>query len=292
MGRPPRAGEHAAARPRIAGVLNVTPDSFSDGGRFLAPERAVEHGLALAAAGADWIDVGGESTRPGAERVPAAVQRERVVPVIEALRARLDLTLSIDTTLAEVAAAALDAGADVVNDVSAGREDPALVDLVAERGAGLVLMHMRGSPADMQRDPRYDDVLAEVRGFLAERLAACRAAGVAGERLWVDPGIGFGKTLEHNLALLRGLPSLAELGAPLFVGVSRKSFLRALRREAGLGEGEDPERLGGTLAAVLHCARAGAAVLRVHDVARTVEALAVQRALEGARATTQNPPPP
>jgi len=283
--------QRAPSRPLLAGVLNVTPDSFSDGGRFLAREAAIEHGLALAAAGADWIDVGGESTRPGAERVPAAVQRERVLPVIEGLRARLELPISIDTTLAAVAGPALDAGATVVNDVSAGREDPELVELVAARGAGLVLMHMRGTPADMQRDPRYDDVLGEVRAFLGERLAACRAAGVAAERLWVDPGIGFGKTLEHNLALLRGLAQLADLGAPLFVGVSRKSFLEAVRRAEGLGPGADAERLGGTLAALLFCARAGVAVLRVHDVARAAEALAVQRALEGARDTAQNRPP-
>ena len=283
--------QRAPSRPLLAGVLNVTPDSFSDGGRFLAREAAIEHGLALAAAGADWIDVGGESTRPGAERVPAAVQRERVLPVIEGLRARLELPISVDTTLAAVAGPALDAGATVVNDVSAGREDPELVELVAARGAGLVLMHMRGTPADMQRDPRYDDVLGEVRAFLGERLAACRAAGVAAERLWVDPGIGFGKTLEHNLALLRGLAQLADLGAPLFVGVSRKSFLEAVRRAEGLGPGADAERLGGTLAALLFCARAGVAVLRVHDVARAAEALAVQRALEGARDTAQNRPP-
>jgi len=283
--------QRAPSRPLLAGVLNVTPDSFSDGGRFLDREAAIEHGLALAAAGADWIDVGGESTRPGAERVPAAVQRERVLPVIEGLRARLELPISIDTTLAAVAGPALDAGATVVNDVSAGREDPELVELVAARGAGLVLMHMRGTPADMQRDPRYDDVLGEVRAFLGERLAACRAAGVAAERLWVDPGIGFGKTLEHNLALLRGLAQLADLGAPLFVGVSRKSFLEAVRRAEGLGPGADAERLGGTLAALLFCARAGVAVLRVHDVARAAEALAVQRALEGARDTAQNRPP-
>ena len=275
------AARAAVARPLLAGVLNVTPDSFSDGGRWLEPARAVEHGLALAAAGADWIDVGGESTRPGAVRVSAQVQRERVLPVIEGLRARLDLPISVDTTLASVAEPALRAGATIVNDVSAGREDPDLVPLVAEHGAGLVLMHMRGTPADMQRDPRYVDVLAEVRDFLAERLAACRVSGVDRERLWIDPGIGFGKTLEHNLVLLRGLGELRELDAPLLVGVSRKSFIEAVRSAEGLPPGTDRERLGGTLAAVLHCARCGAAVLRVHDVARAAEALALLRALEG-----------
>lgn len=273
-------------------MLNVTPDSFSDGGRFLERERAVEHGLALARDGADWIDVGGESTRPGAARVGAREQRERVLPVIEGLRARLDLPISIDTTQADVARAALDAGATVVNDVSAGREDPELLPLVAERGAGLVLMHMRGTPADMQRDPRYDDVLGEVRAFLAERLETCRAAGIARGRLWIDPGIGFGKTLEHNLTLLRGLERLGELGAPLFVGVSRKSFLAAVRAAQGLGPEHDVERLGGTLAAVLHCARKGAAVLRVHDVARAAEALALLRALEGPCDAGHNRPSP
>lgn len=269
-------------------MLNVTPDSFSDGGRYLQRAQAVEHGLALAAAGADWIDVGGESTRPGAARVSAAQQRERVLPVIEALRARLDLPISIDTTLSAVAAAALDAGATVVNDVSAGREDLELMPLAAERGAGLVLMHMRGTPADMQRDPRYADVLAEVRCFLAERLGLALAAGVPRTRLWIDPGIGFGKTLAHNLALLRGLGALRELDVPLFVGVSRKSFLEAARASQGLPPGADAERLGGTLAALLHCARAGADVLRVHDVARAAEALAVLRALEGARGEAHN----
>jgi dihydropteroate synthase len=286
------AARGTARRPLLAGVLNVTPDSFSDGGRFLEPERAVAHGLALAADGADWIDVGGESTRPGAARVGAREQRERVLPVIEGLRERLDLPISIDTTLADVARAALDAGATVVNDVSAGREDPELVPLVAERGAGLVLMHMRGTPADMQRDPRYEDVLAEVRDFLTGRLETCRAAGVDRQRLWIDPGIGFGKTLGHNLTLLRGLERLGELGAPLFVGVSRKSFLAAVRAEEGLGPGNDGERLGGTLAALLHCARKGAAVLRVHDVARAAEALALLRALEGPHGAGHNRPSP
>lgn len=269
-------------------MLNVTPDSFSDGGLYLDPERALQHGLALAAAGADWIDVGGESTRPGSARVGSREQCERVLPVIEGLRARLDLPISIDTTLSEVAARALDAGATVVNDVSAGLDDHELLPLVAERGAGLVLMHMRGTPADMQRDPRYQDVLTEVREFLAERLSACRAAGVAGDRLWVDPGIGFGKTPDHNLALLRGLDRLVDLGAPLFVGVSRKSFISAVRAAEGLGPERDVERLGGTLAAVLHCARAGAAVLRVHDVARAAEALALLRALEGTPGEAHN----
>jgi dihydropteroate synthase len=285
------AARSALARPLLAGVLNVTPDSFSDGGRWLDHARAVEHGLALAAAGADWIDVGGESTRPGAARVSADVQRERVLPVIEGLRARLDLPISIDTTLAAVADAALRAGATIVNDVSAGRDDPELVPLVAERGAGLVLMHMRGTPADMQREPRYADVLGEVRAFLAGKLADCRAAGIPGERLWIDPGIGFGKTLQHNLTLLRGLGALRELGAPILVGVSRKAFIEAVRAAQGLPPGNDPERLGGTLAAVLHCARSGAAVLRVHDVARAAEALALLRALEGPAPEAHNRPP-
>jgi dihydropteroate synthase len=286
------AARAARRRPLLAGVLNVTPDSFSDGGRFLERGRAVQHGLALARDGADWIDVGGESTRPGAARVDARGQCERVLPVIEGLRERLDLPISIDTTLAAVARAALDAGATIVNDVSAGRDDPELLPLVAERGAGLVLMHMRGTPADMQRDPRYHDVLAEVRGFLAERLATCRAAGVARERLWIDPGIGFGKTLEHNLVLLRGLERLGDLDAPLFVGVSRKSFLAGVRAAEGLAAQDDVERLGGTLAALLQCARKGAAVLRVHDVARAAEALALQRALEGPQDAGHNRPSP
>jgi len=235
--------------------------------------------IRLAAEGAEWIDIGGESTRPGAVAVPASEERRRVVPVVAALAARSSLTLSIDTTKAEVAEAALDAGATVVNDVSAGLADAAMLPLVARRGCGYVLMHMRGTPGDMQRDPRYDEVVADVVEFLRSRAAEALAAGVELPRLLVDPGIGFGKTLEHNLELLRRLQEVRSLGLPIFVGVSRKSFIARLNAAAGRG-GEAPQaRLGGSAAAVAACVRAGAEVLRVHDVAVMAEAARVAWAL-------------
>lgn len=258
-----------AGVPRIWGILNVTPDSFSDGGRWLEPQAAVEHGLRLVQEGADVLDVGGESTRPGAAPVDAAEERRRVVPVLAALvAAGVKVPLSVDTRKAEVARAALDAGATLVNDVSAGTHDAALLPLVAARGAGLVLMHMRGEPGTMQRAPTYDDVTAEVLASLAERRAAACAAGVPAARIWVDPGLGFGKTLEHNLALLRALERFTALG-PVLVGASRKSFLGALT-------GRLPsERLLGSLACVARAAQAGVAAVRVHDVAATRELLVV-----------------
>jgi dihydropteroate synthase len=253
----------------VWGILNVTPDSFSDGGRFLEPAAAVEQALRLVQEGADVLDVGGESTRPGA--TPVAVEEEvrRTAPVIEALRrARVSVPISIDTRRANVARAALDAGADIVNDVSAGRTDPGLLPLVAERRAGLVLMHMLGEPATMQRAPAYADVLGEVAEFLAERRRVALEAGVGGERLWVDPGIGFGKTLEHNLALLQGLDRVGR-GAPVLLGASRKSFLGALTGRPA------QERLLGSLACVARAHAAGTAAVRVHDVAATRELLEV-----------------
>jgi dihydropteroate synthase len=261
------------------GVVNVTPDSFSDGGAFLDPARAIEHGLQLLAEGADLLDIGGESTRPGAAPLTPEEELRRVVPVVAGLRERCRAPLSIDTQHAEVARAALDAGATIVNDISAGRSDPRLLALVAERGAGFVAMHMQGSPRDMQREPRYTDVLAEVCEFLRERSTAALAAGVARAGLWIDPGIGFGKTLEHNLALLAGTRELAALGPPLLVGVSRKSFVAALEKREGLAGSDPAERLGGTLAASLFAARAGASILRAHDVAPLHQALLVERAL-------------
>jgi dihydropteroate synthase len=255
--------------PAVWGILNVTPDSFSDGGRFLAPEVAVEQALRLVQQGADVLDVGGESTRPGAQEVPVDEEIRRTAPVVRALRAaKVTLPLSIDTRKADVARAALDAGADIVNDVSAGRHDPRLLPLVAERKAGLVVMHMRGEPATMQRAPEYRDVVAEVRAFLADRRDAALAAGVDPTRVWVDPGIGFGKTLEHNLALLQGLESFTSLG-PVRGGASRKSFLGALTGRPA------PERLLGSLACAARAHHAGVAAVRVHDVAETVELLKV-----------------
>ncbi len=254
------------------GVVNVTPDSFSDGGRFLDPAAAIAHGRGLIAEGAAILDVGGESTRPGAAEVPAGEERARVEPVVAGLAGGA-AAISIDTSKSAVAAAALDAGAEIVNDVTALGADPEIAGLCAERGAGLVLMHMQGTPRTMQADPRYDDVVDDVRAFLSARAERAVAAGVAEERIWLDPGIGFGKTLEHNLELLRRLPELAELGRPLVVGTSRKSFIGKID---GSGVGE---RLGGTIASSVLAWRGGADVLRVHDVREVAEALRMAAAI-------------
>ena len=261
-------------RGALVGVLNVTPDSFSDGGEHLAFDAAVAHGLRLAAEGAALVDVGGESTRPGAEPVTAERELARVLPVVEVLAAE-GIAVSIDTSKAVVARAALAAGAVLVNDVTALRASAELASVVAEAEADLCLMHMLGEPRTMQDDPRYDDVVAEVESFLAERAEAAVAAGVSRDRIVLDPGIGFGKTLAHNLALLRALPRLARLG-PLLVGVSRKRFLGALT-----GRDVAADRVAASVAAALYCYRGGAHLLRVHDVAATADALAVERALEG-----------
>jgi len=262
------------ARPLVMGVVNVTPDSFSDGGRLASLEAALAHALALDADGADILDIGGESTRPGAEPVSVAEEIERTLPLLNALRPRTTRRLSIDTCKPEVAEAAVRAGADIWNDVTA-LGTPGAADLAAELGCGVVLMHMQGEPRTMQAAPHYDDVLAEVCAFLEARAEAALSAGVARERIWLDPGIGFGKTLEHNLALLSGLPALVALGFPVLLGASRKRFIAAI----GPG-GEDPgDRLGGSLAAALAGAQAGVAAVRVHDVAQTVQALEVQAAI-------------
>ena len=243
------------------GVLNVTPDSFSDGGRWLAAEAAVAQGLRMAAEGAEIVDVGGESTRPGAEPVDEAEERRRVVPVVEALSPTI--RVSVDTSKAAVAEAALEAGATIVNDVSAS-----LHEVAAAADAGWIAMHMRGDPRTMQKHPRYDDVVTEVRDFLVARADAAVAAGVS--EIWVDPGIGFGKTAAHNLSLLRNLRSLAAAGYPVAVGVSRKSFLERI----GVG-GDVQDRFEGSLAAAVWAADQGAALVRVHDVAPTVQAMKV-----------------
>jgi dihydropteroate synthase len=264
--------------PTLMGVVNVTPDSFSDGGRFFEAGAAIDHGLGLAADGAAILDIGGESTRPGADPVPAAEELRRVVPVIEALAARAPAgtRISIDTTKSEVAAAALDAGAAIVNDVSAFRFDPDLAGLTADRGVDCVLMHMLGEPRTMQEDPRYDDVVDEVRAFLEERLDAAVAAGVAEERVWLDPGIGFGKTVEHNLELLRRLNEIVAIGRPVVVGTSRKRFIGTLTG----GKPED-QRLPGTIATNVLALERGASVFRVHDVAEVRDALRVAAATVG-----------
>jgi dihydropteroate synthase len=260
--------------PKLMGVVNVTPDSFSDGGLYLDPDAAIAHGEELAQAGAGILDVGGESTRPGAEEVPAEEELRRVGPVIAGLAGGA-AAISVDTSKAVVAAAAIDAGATIVNDVTALRGDAEMAALCAEREPTVVLMHMAGSPRTMQRDPSYDDVVAEVGSFLGERMAAAVAAGIAEERIWLDPGIGFGKTAAHNLELLRRLGELRALGRPLVVGTSRKSFI-------GRVDGSDAgERLGGTIASSVLAAAEGAEVLRVHDVAEVGQAMAVAGAILG-----------
>ena len=269
---------------RLMGILNVTPDSFSDGGRYLRPDAAIEHGARLLAEGADIVDVGGESTRPGAEPVSAEQELERVRPVVEGLAAaHRGMPISIDTSKASVAAAALDAGASLVNDVSAFRADPEMAALVGDRDAECILMHMRGEPRTMQEDPRYADVVDDVKAFLHERLAFAVREGVREERVLLDPGIGFGKTLEHNLELLRRLSELLELGRPIVIGTSRKSFLgRIAARARGLEQPPGTDvRLPGTLASNLLAFERGASVFRVHDVAPVREALAVAAATLG-----------
>jgi dihydropteroate synthase len=258
--------------PRLMGVVNVTPDSFSDGGRFLQPERAVEHGQELIAEGADLLDVGGESTRPGAAAVSEEEELARVGPVIEGL-ARDGASVSIDTSKLAVAKAALDAGASMVNDVTALRAEPGIAGLCADRDADLVLMHMQGSPRTMQENPVYDDVVDDVKDFLGERMRFAIAEGVAEERIWLDPGIGFGKTVEHNLELLRRLRELTELGRPLVVGTSRKSFI------GKIGGAEVDDRLGGTVASCAIAYANGAEMLRVHDVRAVREGMKVAAAI-------------
>jgi dihydropteroate synthase len=263
---------------KLMGIVNVTPDSFSDGGSFLDPEAAIAHARQLVSDGADVLDVGGESTRPGAGAVSAVEELDRVVPVIEGLcrpgaGTPVEVPVSIDTSKAAVAEAALDGGARIVNDVTALRADPELAALCAQRGCDVVLMHMKGTPRTMQEAPSYGDVVDEVRAFLCERIELATRAGIEEGRIWVDPGIGFGKAVEHNLELLRRLGELRELGRPIVVGTSRKSFLgRLTGRDVG-------ERLGGTIASNVLALRAGADVLRVHDVAELADAVRVAEAI-------------
>ncbi len=267
-------------RPMIMGILNVTPDSFSDGGRYTAVAAAVAQGLHMVEEGAEVIDVGGESTRPGAERVMADEQIRRVVPVIAALKPRLPpgRFISIDTTLAPVAEAALDAGADFVNDVSAGRDDPALLDLVARRGVAIVLMHMQGTPKTMQDDPRYEDVVTEVRDFLFQRVEAARQAGIPREAIVLDPGIGFGKRRDDNLALMAHLDTLTATGYPVLLGTSRKRFMGAV-----LEVREPTELVSATVATTALGVMAGVRIFRVHDVKENHQAMTVAWAIRQAR---------
>lgn len=281
---------------RLMGVVNVTPDSFSDGGRFLQARAAIEHGRALVGEGADILDVGGESTRPGAEPVGEAEELRRVLPVIEGLAAEGESMparpqISIDTYKSAVARAAIDAGASLVNDVSAFRADPEMAALVAQSGADCCLMHMQGQPRTMQEDPRYEDVVDDVLAFLDERLRFAVREGVAVERILLDPGIGFGKTEAHNLELLRRLDELLTLGRPIVIGTSRKGFLgRILARAVGSPEAVDvARRLPGTIATNVLAYERGASVFRVHDVAPVCDALAVAAATLGERWTARSP---
>jgi dihydropteroate synthase len=263
----------AAGEFQVMGIVNVTPDSFSDGGLYLDAGAAVDHGLALERAGATILDVGGESTRPGANPVPEDEERHRVLPVIEGLRARgTGSQLSIDTSKAPVARAALAAGATLVNDVTALRGDPAMAEVIATAGADCCLMHMLGEPRTMQRDPRYGDVVSEIKAFLEARLSDAVAAGVAEERILLDPGIGFGKTTEHNLELLRRLDEIVALGRPVVIGTSRKSFLGKITARPV------EDRIAATIATNLVAYERGARVFRVHDVAPIHDALAITAA--------------
>jgi dihydropteroate synthase len=266
------------SRPLVMGILNVTPDSFSDGGAFASPEMAVEHALRMEAEGADMIDIGGESTKPGAEPVEPETELERILPVIRNIREQSRVCISVDTYRAATAEAALDAGADIVNDISALRLDPAMVRLVADRKVPVVLMHMQGTPRNMQEKPSYINCVEDVAAFFRERIDHCTQNGVDKAKIILDPGIGFGKRLSDNLSLLAHLSRFKEHHLPLLVGVSRKSFIGMLSQSTGTPD----QRLGGSIAAAVTAARNGADILRVHDVAPTIEALKVLQGIETA----------
>ncbi|MEL7015802.1 MAG: dihydropteroate synthase [Pseudomonadota bacterium] len=266
----------ASPAPTLMGIVNVTPDSFSDGGDFLEPAAAIDHGLALQEDGAGILDVGGESTRPGAQLVPEAEEIARILPVIEGLAANASVPISIDTRKPGVAIAAMEAGATLWNDVSALTYSAESLSAASRLDCQIVLMHAQGTPQTMQINPFYDDVVTDVQASLEARVQACLLAGIDRDRLILDPGIGFGKTLAHNLALIRALPDLTALGYPVLFGASRKRFIAALDRD---GPAED--RVGGSVAAALQAARAGARILRIHDVAQTRQALAIDRAIIG-----------
>lgn len=264
-----------SALPQVMGIVNVTPDSFSDGGRWATTERAVEQAMRLVEQGADVLDIGGESTRPGADPVTETEEIERVAPVIASVRAQWDGPISVDTMKPGVARAAVAAGATMWNDVTALTHATDSAAVAAELACDIVLMHMKGEPRTMQADPRYDDVVGEVRDYLAARAEAAMAAGVARDRIWLDPGIGFGKTLAHNMALTAGLDALVGLGFPVLYAASRKRTIQAIDPTAI----EAGDRLGGSIALALESARRGARMIRVHDVRETVQALKVQAAI-------------
>ncbi len=269
-----------SGQPMVMGIVNVTPDSFSDGGQFATTDTAIAHGRRLLEEGAHILDIGGESTRPGADTVSVEDEKARVVPVIEGLRdaaAKAGAYLSVDTRNAATMAAVIEAGADIINDITALEGDPASMDVVARSGLPVILMHMQGEPQQMQDNPQYDDVVTEVREYLDARIEACVAAGIDRSLIILDPGIGFGKTVEHNLSLMKHLDDYAESGLPLLLGVSRKSFIGLLDDNAPA-----TDRLGGSLAAALAGYSRGAAILRIHDVAATRQALMIWRAIEDA----------
>jgi len=270
---------HEALSPLIMGIINVTPDSFSDGGRFTETQSAVNHGLCLVEQGADILDIGGESTRPGAEPVPVEDELARVIPVIQGLRQSTECPISIDTSKPEVMQAAVRSGADMINDVNGLRSDGA-VKAAADSGVVVCLMHMLGEPRTMQHSPDYENVVDEVAAFLDQRIEACLAAGMNKNQLVIDPGFGFGKTLAHNLALLNGIAKLGRAGVPLLAGLSRKSMLGAIT-----GRQETQDRLAASLAAALLAAQQGAAILRVHDVAETLDVVKVWSAARAATST-------
>jgi len=259
----------------LMGVINVTADSFSDGGLYLDSEKAVRHGLDMAAEGADILDVGGESTRPGSESIPAEEERKRVIPVVAGLRKQTKALISVDTTKFEVAAAALEAGADIINDISSFSLDPRILLLAAQKDAGFILMHMKGTPKTMQIHPYYDNVLEEIRRFLAEKIEIARAYGLKKENIIIDPGIGFGKRLEDNLVLLNGLEAFSGLGRPILVGVSRKAFIGKILNAP------PQDRLEGTIAASVISIVRGAHILRVHDVKAVKRAVLIAEAILG-----------
>ena len=265
---------------RIMGIVNVTPDSFSDGGQFRDADAAIDHGLSLIADGADILDIGGESTRPGAATVPIEEELSRILPVIEGLEDRSNVSISIDTRKPEVAIAAVNAGASIWNDVSALTWSPDSVNVAAALQCDVVLMHAQGDPENMQNDPQYDDVVREVVAFLTERRDACLTAGIEHSKIIVDPGIGFGKTLQHNLALMANLNRFDALGCPVLFGASRKRFIGALDQD-----GPADQRLGGSIAAALAGYLRGASILRVHDVRETRQALNVLGGIEKAMVT-------
>lgn len=274
----PTASPPTSLRTRVMGIVNATPDSFSDGGRYLDPAAALAHARRLIAEGADILDLGAESTRPGSDPVAAADEVARLIPLIEAIRAESDIAISVDTMKPEVARAAVAAGAGIWNDVAALGYTPDAAEVAAELGCEVILMHMQGEPRTMQREPQYEDVVSEVADFLMARAEAAMAAGVAREKIWLDPGIGFGKHLvRHNLPLLANLDRIAALGFPVLLGASRKSFIGALS-----GGAAPDRRLGGSIAAALAGADAGVSAVRVHDVAETIQALDVWAAIRAA----------